>query len=130
MSSSAKQPTEDLTPHHLRVLVADDEPLIVRALERVLRRRGHDVDTADDAFGALELLGRNRYDAVMVDARMPGGGSRVLARLEEISFSGVRVLMTGDVASDAVDDDRVCRLQKPFRFPSVISLLEEGPPPD
>ena len=127
MHSSAKQPTERLSPSHLRVLVADDEPLILRALERLLRRRGHDVDTAADAYGALELLGQNRYDAVMVDSRMPGGGSRVLERLDEISFPGVRVLMTGGVAEDVGYDDRVARLEKPFPFPSVISLLE-GPP--
>jgi CheY-like chemotaxis protein len=110
----------------LRVLVADDEPMIVKALERLLRRRGHLVDTAFDAYRALELVEANVYDAVMVDARMPGGGQSVLARLEETAFRGVRVLMTGEIAADAtgVHDD-VRRLQKPFPFPSVIPLLED-----
>lgn len=111
----------------LRVLIADDEPMILRALTLLLERRGHDVRVANDAYEALEALQEGDFDAVMVDAQMPGGGHSVLEHLEASSFSGVRVLMTGALAADAmVDKDGVRRLQKPFSFPSVIPLLEGG----
>lgn len=121
--------TPQASPPHrpLRVLVADDEPMILKAIEHLLQRRGHHVDTAVDAFGALELLGVNVYDAVMLDARMPGGGKKVLDRLREISFDGVQVLMTGGVPADVKDvHDDVRHLQKPFPFRSLIPLLEGG----
>ena len=127
-SHDASQPSS-LPDRPLRILVADDEPMIVKALERLLRRRGHVVDTAPDAYGALAFLEEHRYDAVMVDARMPGDGRSVLARLEEMSFPGVRVLMTGGVAADTGEvQDQVRHLHKPFRFPSVIPLVEGSPP--
>lgn len=113
----------------LRVLVADDEPLIRSALRRLLERRGHHVQAACDAFEALALLDTQTFDAVLVDMRMPGGGASVLARLAEMGFTGPRILMTGDLAADAVGVSQGVRhLQKPFPFPSVIPLLEGSIP--
>lgn len=78
-----------------------------------------------DAFEALAALEQVPFDAVLVDMRMPGDGATVLAWLEERRFSGVTVLMTGDLADDTGGvSDCVRRLQKPFPFPSVIPLLE------
>lgn len=113
----------------LRVLVADDEPLIRAALQRLLTRRGHHVHPVADAFEAVAALEGNDFDAVLVDMRMPGDGATVLAWLEERRFPGVTVLMTGDLAADAEGmSDGVRRLQKPFPFPSVIPLLESQQP--
>jgi CheY-like chemotaxis protein len=110
------------------VLVADDEPMIVRAIQRMLERRGHEVVTAPDASGALEALEGRDFDAVLVDDRMPGGGGRaVLERLLSRSYEGTAVLMTGGAIGDAEDvDARVHWLQKPFPFPAVVSLVENG----
>ena len=114
-------------PRPLVILVADDEPMIVQALARVLERRGHTVHTAHDAHAALDLLRRHTFDAVLVDARMPGDGLTVLREVDrDPSFSGVAVLMTGGLATDPSSQvsPSVRRLQKPFRFPDVIPLVE------
>lgn len=113
---------------HLSVLVADDEPMILRAIQRVLERRGHEVVTAPDASGALDLLEGREFDAVLVDDRMPGGGGRaVLGQLRSRSYAGTAVLMTGGAIGDADDvDETVHWLQKPFPFPTVVSLVENG----
>ncbi|HSW31119.1 MAG TPA: response regulator [Longimicrobiales bacterium] len=115
-------------PHTtLRVLVADDEPLIRTALRRLLEKRGHRVHEAPDAFAALEVLRAEPVDAVLVDMRMPGDGTTVLDWLREQRFGGMTILMTGELAVDAPGaGEEVHRLQKPFPFPSVVSLLEEG----
>jgi CheY-like chemotaxis protein len=121
------QPSEQPAP--LRILVADDEPLILSALKRILERRGHLVHTAADAATALELLGDHAFDAALVDARMPGDGLTVLAHLEDdASFDGVVVLMTGGLVTDpsVKVGPGVRRLQKPFSFPDVVPLLEGG----
>lgn len=111
----------------LSVLVADDEPMIVRAIKRVLERRGHEVLTAPDAYGALDLLEGNSFDAVLVDDRMPGGGRSVLGRLRDRDFAGTAILMTGGALEEGEDvGDTVQWLQKPFPFPTVVSLVENG----
>ncbi len=114
----------------LRILVADDEPLFLKALERVLARRGHEVVTVTDANQAIERLRAETFDAVLVDHRMPGNGTTVIAHLEDTAFEGITVLMTGGHTAEAEGmRESVHRLQKPFPFPAVIPLLEGAAPP-
>lgn len=108
-----------------QVLVADDEPMIRKALRRVLEKRGHQVTTAPDAATAVELLNSRSFDAVLADARMPGDGLTILRHLDEMDFDGVRVLMTGGLDLDAPPlSPGVHLLEKPFRFAAVIPLVE------
>ena len=116
-------------PRSLRVLVADDEPLILRALTRLFERRGHEVHTAATAPEALALLDTVRFDAALVDARMPGSGLEVIRGLEaDEHFDGPIMLMSGDLSADPLQQvgPHVKRLKKPFRFPDVIPLVEDG----
>ncbi|NJD19470.1 MAG: response regulator [Gemmatimonadetes bacterium] len=123
-----QSPEPSAPEQRLRVLVADDEPLILRAVTRLLEKRGHEIQAVPDAYRALELLRAGTFDAVLVDANMPGGGASVLAYLHETKFGGIKVLMTGELAADAqgVPED-VRRLQKPFRYGAVAPLIEVSP---
>ena len=58
-------------PRH-RILVVDDEENLRDVLVEVLKRDGHEVDSAGDGAEALRLLGERRYDLVLTDLRMPG----------------------------------------------------------
>lgn len=53
------------------LLVVDDEPAIVRALAHLLRRAGHEVDTAANGRLALDKLQTRTYDLILSDLRMP-----------------------------------------------------------
>jgi len=129
MTPSTNLTSQPSAERPLRVLVADDEPMIIRVLKRLLERRGHEVHAAADAYEAIDLLNDGDFDAVLVDQRMPGGGVSVLTRLDDMEFDGVAVLMTGGVATDPLNVSiGVRRLQKPFPFPSIIPLLEGHEP--
>ena len=114
----------------LRILVADDEPMIVRALERVLEKRGHTVLVAETADGACLLLESEKVDAVLVDQNMPGSGLAILQCLfdQPDGFEGLAILMTGGMDDGELDEisGEVQRLQKPFRFGEVVPLIEQG----
>ena len=58
-------------PRH-RILVVDDEENLRDVLVEVLKRDGHEVDSAGDGTEALHLLDERRYDLVLTDLRMPG----------------------------------------------------------
>ena len=70
----------------MRILVIDDEPLAQRALANVLAAR-EDVeqfDCANDAIDALERLGKDPYDVLLLDINMPEvSGIEFLDRLKE-----------------------------------------------
>jgi DNA-binding response OmpR family regulator len=54
-----------------KILIADDEPNIVAAIEFLLKQRGHDVHTAADGATALEIVGAIVPDLVLLDVMMP-----------------------------------------------------------
>ena len=54
-----------------RVLLVDDEPLLLRALGRLLARRGLVVETAGDGEAALQRLAEVPVDLIVCDVRMP-----------------------------------------------------------
>ena len=54
-----------------QVLIADDEPNIVTALEFLLRRNGYEVSIARNGDEALKLIEQNQPDLVLLDVMMP-----------------------------------------------------------
>ena len=67
-----------------KVLVVDDQPPNVRLLEAILSPRGYDVLTASSGEEALELIGAEDIDLVLLDILMPGmDGYEVCRRIRD-----------------------------------------------
>jgi two-component system response regulator MprA len=67
-----------------RLLVVDDDPALSRTLRRALAVEGYAVDCARDGLEALDRLGDEEYDAVVLDVSMPRlDGLAVCRRLRE-----------------------------------------------
>ena len=87
----------------LLVLVIDDEESILHLVQEVLRLEGHRVETAVGGHAALELIGRNRYDVIVSDWKMPGlnGINLFEELLVRDPVAAKRMLfMTGDVIKE------------------------------
>jgi signal transduction histidine kinase/integral membrane sensor domain MASE1 len=68
----------------LRILLVDDHADTREGLERLLRRKGHQVQTAGDMHGALNLAASNEYDLLISDLGLPdGSGHELMNRLRE-----------------------------------------------
>jgi DNA-binding NarL/FixJ family response regulator len=85
----------------ITVLVADDEPMLRRALADMLDEQPgvRVVGVARDATGAVALARALRPAVVLLDVRMPGGGGIEAARQIRLVSPGTRVL-----AHSAFDD--------------------------
>ncbi|WP_246258459.1 response regulator [Amycolatopsis anabasis] len=73
---------EAVSPARLRVLIADDNPVIGAALRALLETQP-DIDVvavAGDADEAINLAGRHSPEVVVLDVRLPGGGGARVAR--------------------------------------------------
>jgi two-component system KDP operon response regulator KdpE len=110
-----------------KILVVDDEPQILRALETNLRGAGYEVDTATTAEEARTAAALRRPDAVILDLVLPDGtGADVCRELRRWSAVPVIVLsVVGDqqekvAALDAGADDYVT---KPFGMDELLARL-------
>jgi two-component system, OmpR family, response regulator VicR len=77
---------------HLKILVVDDEKLLVKGIKFNLESEGYQVDVAYDGLEAVELAGNSNYDLIILDVMMPKlGGLEACMRIRE--FSNVPVIM-------------------------------------
>ena len=58
-------------PANHRILIVDDEEIVLVALRETLRREGYEVVTALNAVNALEVLERNQFSVIITDQQMP-----------------------------------------------------------
>ena len=67
-----------------RVLVIDDEPVVIDVLRGLLRKQGLDVEFASDAAGGRSVLESADWDAVLLDVMLPdANGLEVLRWIRE-----------------------------------------------
>ncbi|HYF79313.1 MAG TPA: response regulator [Symbiobacteriaceae bacterium] len=119
----------------MRILIAEDEPLISDSLSRLLSYLGHDVTVTPEAAATLEMLHRQSPDLLLLDWLMPeGGGQRVMTALSGGQVPRTKViLMTGSPDEHLpVWLDRLPVLHKPFRLHDLQRVLtavqtEDGP---
>lgn len=64
----------------MRILIAEDEPITRRVLQRQLESWGHNVVTAEDGTQAWDQLQQQQFDVVVTDWEMPGLDGRELIR--------------------------------------------------
>jgi len=88
-----------------RILFVDDDELILRSIDRVLRRQAQhsswELHFVADGDLALDLLESKPFDVVIVDAQMPRmSGTALLRRVQESNPGIVRILMSGHTGLD------------------------------
>ncbi len=112
-----------------RILVVDDDLLILQALTRILRTEGYDVIAHSDPVKAAEETG---YAVVVTDFMMPNlNGIELLGLIKNSSPDSVRVMLTAaadfKVASDAVNRGEVFRiLSKPWSMSDLTSCVRQA----
>ena len=101
------------------VLVVDDDPFILRYIERALGMAKYNVRTANGEQQALAVLREQQIDLVLTDIVMgDSDGFRLAARIEEC-YAGLPVLfMTGALPETDQHAQELCQagllLRKPF----------------
>ncbi|HEY1954448.1 MAG TPA: EAL domain-containing protein [Polyangiaceae bacterium] len=113
------------------VLVVDDEALICRALDRVLRAAGFAVKTATDPMQALDAIMHEPFDVVLSDVMMPKmSGVDFLRVLRAYDLDVPVILMTGnptvDTAAEAVQLGALQYLPKPVPNEVIVAAVERA----
>lgn len=76
-----------------KILIVDDEPILLKGLKFSLEQEGYSIDTAVDGEDALEKAINNKYDLVVLDVMLPKmDGIEVCRRIRETSMVPVIML--------------------------------------
>jgi len=111
-----------------KILVVDDEPLIVKGLKYSLQQDGYAVETADEGGTALAMIREGDYDLVLLDLMLPGiDGLTICQQVRE--FSDVPIIM---VTAKSDDMDKIMGLEygaddyiaKPFNILEVKARVK------
>jgi DNA-binding NtrC family response regulator len=114
-----------------RVLVVDDEPMIVSLLSTILREKGWNVTEARSGTDGIDLLDRARFDVILTDLVMPGdSGIDLLRAAKEIHPDVEVILMSGyataDTAIEAMRNGAFHYIMKPLKPDEVVNLVEKA----
>lgn len=114
-----------------RILVVDDEPMIVSLLSTILREKGWDVSEARSGTDGIDQLDRVRFDVILTDLVMPGdSGIDLLRAAKEIHPDVEVILMTGyanaDTAIEAMRNGAFHYIMKPLKAEEVLHLVEKA----
>ncbi|MBI5596644.1 MAG: response regulator [Elusimicrobia bacterium] len=112
-----------------RVLVVEDVDETRLYLTRFLQRRACQVEGARDAAEAVARCGRERYDLIILDERLPDGlGTSVLVELKKRCPQARVVLLTGglnpQLEAEALRLGAYRCLNKPPDFKALEALLD------
>ena len=114
-----------------RVLIVDDEPNIVTALEFLFRRSGYDVRVATNGAEALEQIDSYRPDVVLLDVMMPvKSGYEVCQKVRERpDLAGVRIVMLSAKGSEAEVSKGLSLgadlyITKPFSTQELVAAID------
>ncbi|MEM6532201.1 MAG: HD domain-containing phosphohydrolase [Myxococcota bacterium] len=131
MSSVEQQP--ETSAQSARILVVDDEPVILDILRDVLEYEGFDVTTVGDGELALERLRAEAFDLLLTDLKMPRvDGLELISRLSDAGLieQFKTVIMTGfgtvETAVAAMKNGAFDYILKPFKPEDVVRLIRRA----
>ena len=112
----------------MRILVVEDERALCETIVRSLRRLAYSVDPCYDGDTAIDLLGSERYDLVLLDLNLPGADGMTVLRTLRQTDRETRVLILSarsEVADkvEGLDAGANDYLAKPFHLEELESRI-------
>jgi len=114
-----------------RILIVDDEEIVVRSCLRILADSDYTVDVARGGAEALKKIDETAYDVLLVDIMMPRiNGLDVLQRVKQRSPDSEVIIFTGlsqpGTARRAQELGAFAYLPKPFEPEDILGLIAQA----
>jgi DNA-binding NtrC family response regulator len=114
------------------ILAVDDEPHMLRMLERFISERtSYEITTTNNSLEVPELLDRRTYDLIITDLRMPGlDGMGVLRLVKESERPEEVIIITAfgtlENAAECLALGAFAYLTKPFSKEQIVSFIHRA----
>ena len=113
-----------------KILVIDDEQMILDAIETILGDMGYDVTTFSTPIDGEKEAIKNSYDLILIDIQMPDRNGAEVTETVLREKPDVRILIltahpTHPLAKKALDAGAKALLKKPFEIAKVLDFLRD-----
>ena len=109
-----------------KILVIDDEKVIINMIQQLLEMHGHDVDTAYDGDEGIQKFDNDCFDMVITDIRMPGvDGNSVAKHIRNSDKKYVPVIGMSGTPWALEDNSFDAIFEKPFQLKALINTVKE-----
>ena len=117
---------DSTTEKAIRVLVVDDEPVLLKALQTLLAKKGYQVTALDSPISATQKLAQEDFDVALLDVKMPDlSGLELLTAVKHRRPEVEVIMMTGhatvETALAAVKAGAYDYLTKPFEDVELVA---------
>ena len=116
-----------------RILVVDDDPLVIRLIIDTLNVEGYDVDSAENGVAALEKIRHAHFDLILSDLHMPQlDGVGLYRALTEGQGDPVpkNIFLTGSVGSSELHrflkETGLPLMRKPFNLAELQQIVRQA----
>jgi DNA-binding NtrC family response regulator len=114
----------------MKILVVDDDAIVIKSCRRILETEGFEVATAPSADSALEEMKRDDFDLLLIDVKMPKHDGMFLMRqikkdrpeLPVIVMSGYP---TPETIADVLKLGASQFIPKPFRPDELVQTIRQ-----
>ncbi len=103
-----------------KILVLDDEPLVLAAIDRALSKVGYEVKAVHDSASCLEALSLNSFGLIIMDLHIPGCSAAELAEIAKARCPEAKFLF---ISGGHAPEEAVPYIQKPFRINDIRKLV-------
>ena len=118
----------------MKVLIVDDDAIVVQSCIRILELEGIKASSADSVEMGAKLLSAEgssaSFDLILTDARMPGqDGFEMIRQAREIQPAVPIIMMTGDLTTSTMERGRCYGadnyIAKPFTPDELINAVRK-----
>src|SRR5436190_3271956 len=114
-----------------KIIVLEDDLVVRKTLEQQLRYRRYDVASAENIAAAVELMGKDSFDLIIVDVKLPDGdGIELLKQLNARPTKPLVVMISGhgtvDMAVECMSNGAFTFLTKPLSSEHLAVTLKKA----
>ena len=119
-----------------RILVIDDEALVIESLKKLLKKKGYDVSIAKNGLEAMQRVEEGDFDLIVSDIRMPDmNGIEIIKKIREYlkqngKGSVPEILITGYASKENLEEAKKLNvadyIYKPFNIKDFLDVIERN----
>jgi CheY-like chemotaxis protein len=109
-----------------KILIIDDDPIVVKYLEAVFSDNGYETCTATSTMEGLDVVKKEAPDLITLDLQMPGEwGPRFYRKLrQDKDLRDIPVIVVSGIDGDHAIKDAIAFVKKPFDPEKLVGIVK------